>query len=168
MFSASRVLVIGSVLAAIGCGGSQPSGESGAAAPAGTSASADTPVDPCTLVTKAEADQALGAASTEERPADANHAPHLVACRYTAPRGNGVAVLLVMVRTGYSDGEARTGFEGTKEVGPTEAVSGLGDDAFWLFDQLHVLSGRRALTLSGSVDRSVMQALARQAVDRLR
>jgi hypothetical protein len=73
-----------------------------------------------------------------------------------------------MVRTGFSDAEAKTGFQGTRDVGPTEAVSGLGDDAFWLGDQLYVLSGRRSLTLAGDVDKTTAQRLAQQAVDRMK
>jgi hypothetical protein len=166
-YIAPRVLGFSLAIALAGCGGdgssdSAPSTSSSATADAGSA------IDPCALVTKAEADEALAAASTEERPGEANHPPVLVTCRYTAPRGAGLAVMTVMVRTGYSDAEAKTGFQGTREVGPTEAVSDLGDEAFWLGDQLYVLAGRRSLTVAGDIDRATAERLARQAVDRMR
>ena len=124
--------------------------------------------DPCVLVTRAEADQALGGDAAVERPPEGNPAPNLATCRYTAQRGPGVAVLTVMVRTGYSENEAKTQFDGTKALGQAQPVANLGDDAFWLADQLWVLHGTRALTISGSIDKATGEGLARQAVARLK
>jgi hypothetical protein len=149
-----------------GCGGDRAADSGTSTPPDGSSSSAAT-IDPCALVTKAEADQALGAEATQERPSEANIPPRLVTCRYTAPRGQALAVMTVMVRIGYSDSEARTGFQGTRQLGNTEPVAGLGDDAFWLMNQLYVLKGTRQLTISGDVSKEQVQQLARQAVARL-
>jgi hypothetical protein len=103
-FIAPRVLGLGIIAALAGCGGDGASDSvpstSSAAADAGAP-DAGAAIDPCALVTKAEVDEALGATSTEERPSEANYPPTLVTCRYTAPRGAGVAVMTVMVRTGW-------------------------------------------------------------------
>jgi hypothetical protein len=167
-FVAPRVLAFSLVVALAGCGGGDGASDSAPAASSSSTADADGALDPCALVTKTEADEALAAASTEERPGEANYPPTLVTCRYTAPRGAGLAVMTVMVRTGYSDAEAKVGFQGTREVGSAEAVAGLGDDAFWLGDQLYVLVGRRSLTVAGDLDRATAERLARQAVDRMK
>jgi len=120
------------------CGGSED------ASPNGTAAV--NAIDPCTLVTAP---------------------PRLATCRYTAPRGAGLAVMTVMVRQGYSDTEARTGFEGTREVfGDAENID-LGDQAFFAAEQLHVLSGTTHLTISGDFGSAVATDLAERALGRL-
>lgn len=124
-------------------------------------------IDPCTLVTADEAAQALGAAAQADRPSEANIPPRLATCRYTAPRGVGVAVMTVMVRQGYSDTEARTGFEGMREIfDETENVE-LGDEAFFAAEQLHVLRGTTQLTISGDFGADVAADLAERALGRL-
>jgi hypothetical protein len=155
------------IVVAAGCGGDRPGDSTSTTPPAG-SAGSDAALDPCTLVTRAEADQALGAASTPERPGEANIPPRLLTCRYTAPRGQGLAVMTVMVRAGYSDAEAKTTFQGMREVGPTQPVAGLGDDAFWLADQLWILKGTRSISVSGDLDHATGEALARKALERLK
>ena len=153
------------IMVATGCGNGGDT--SGAASGSGQPAGSQAAIDPCALVTQAEADKALGGNAKQERPGEANIPPNLVTCRYTAPRGEGLAVMTVMVRTGYGENEARSGFQGTRELGETESVSGLGDEAFWLADQLYVLRGSRSLTLAGDVDKTTAEELARSAVNRL-
>ena len=167
MRTAPTLSALAIACALTGCGGAPP-GESSDPAASSSAAAAPAAVDPCALVTKAEADQALGGDATQERPNEANPSPRLATCRYTAARGQGLAVLVVMVRTGYSDVEARTTFQGTRDLGGTQPVAGLGDEAFWLADQLYVLAGTRQLTISGEVSRAQGEALARQALARLR
>ena len=160
------VCAVGLTCATFACGG-DAAPESTVSTPAAQPQRGGGSIDACTLVTNAEADQALGAPSKQERPAEANHPPHLMACRYTAERGQGLAVLTILVRTGYSETEAKGTFEGTRDLGKTEPVSGLGDQAFWFADQLNVLKGLRSLTLTGDVRRSSAEELARKAADRL-
>jgi hypothetical protein len=151
---------------ALGCGGGE-SDTTTSSAPAG-GGSSSTSIDPCTLVTKAEADEALGGDAKQDRPTEANIPPRMVACRYVAPRGEGVVVLTVIVRTGESAGEAKTGFDSIRSTMPSETVSGLGDDAFWMMDQLYVLRGTRQLSITGDITKEKGMELARRALDRLK
>jgi hypothetical protein len=126
-------------------------------------------IDPCGLISASEAEQALGGpVGSPERPAQANIPPRLVTCRYVAPRGQGVAVLSVMVRQGDSDSEARIGFQSAKEQFPgAEAVPDLGDQAFWFANQLNVLRGRVYLNITGDFDSATARSLAERALKRL-
>jgi hypothetical protein len=58
--------------------------------------------------------------------------------------------------------------EGIRGSMPTETVSGLGDEAFRLGDQLYVLSGTRQLTIAGDISKDKGMELARTALDRLK
>ena len=147
-------------LALLACGDANESASSDGAAADAT--------DPCTLVTVEEAAQALGAPAQADRPREANIPPRLATCRYTADRDPALAVMTVMVRQGYSDSEAKTGFESAREqFAQAEAVNGLGDQAFQLGDQLHVLSGVTHLTIAGDIERAAARSLAEQALGRL-
>lgn len=161
-----RALALAAAVAAAACGGDDaaPSGSPSSSA----SSSSSTAVDACALVTQAEADRALGAASKQDRPSEANIPPRLSTCRYTAPRGEGLAVMTVMLRIGSSAAEAKSSFQGTRDVAPTEAVANLGDEAFWLADQLYVLKGMRSMTLAGDIQKDTAEQLARTAVERLK
>jgi hypothetical protein len=127
---------------ALGCGGAADDAADAESAAGGGSAAAGalTGIDPCSLVTQTEAGAALGAAAgAGERPTEANIPPRLVSCRYIAPRGEGLAVMTVMVRQGESDSESRIGFDQAKAQLPgAETVPGLGEDAFWFANQLNV------------------------------
>jgi hypothetical protein len=163
--SAVGPLAFGVTIAVAGCSGGR-SNDSTSSTPA-TATAAKGELDPCALVTKAEADQALGADATADRPSEANIGAGLLTCRYTAPRAQGVAVMTVMVRTGSSEAEAKSGFQGVCAVGETESVPGLGDEAFWLINQLYVLKGARTLTITGDFDKVTAQELAKKGLDRL-
>lgn len=94
-------------------------------------------------------------------------------CRYTGEKGQGLAVLLVIVRQSSSPTEAETGFEGLRQsyaetVGVTD-VPGVGEQAFWADDfGVHVLSGGSQLIVSGDVDAGSARDLAARALDRLK
>ena len=152
-----------------GCGGgSEESAQGDVASGQESSASAGGDIDPCALVTAAEAETVLeGPVGAGERPKEANFPPRLVTCRYVAKRGDRVAVMTVMVRRGDTDSEARIGFTQSKEQFPgAEAVSGLGQDAFWIGNQLNVLQGRDYLNIGGDFDRATAQQLAATALRR--
>jgi hypothetical protein len=157
-----------SLVCVIACGGS-PGDTSTAQSSAPPSAAAGTAVDPCALVTSAEAAQALGAAVGDaERPKESNIPPRLATCRYVAQRGQGVAVMTVMVRLSDSASEARSGFRSAREQFPNaEAVAGLGDEAFWIANQLNVLRGTVYVNITGDFDRATAQAVAETALKRL-
>ena len=151
---------------AVACGGS-PETAAADSAPAATAQTQG--VDPCAVVTAAEASKALGATvAAPDRPKEANFPPRMVTCRYTAKRGQGLAVMTVMVNTAGSDSEARAGFGSAREQFPVaETVAGLGDEAFWFANQLNVRRGRVYLNLTGDFDRAAATGLATQALTRL-
>jgi hypothetical protein len=126
--------------------------------------------DPCGLVTTEEAGNALGApVGNPERPKEANFPPRMTTCRYVAKRERGVAVMSIMVRRSDSASEARAGFRAAREQFPkAEAVPGLGDESFWIANQLNVLSGTNYVNITGDVDRETAQSLARSALKRLK
>ena len=127
-------------------------------------------LDPCALVTSAEATQALGAAvGPAERPKEANHPPRMATCRYVAARGQGVAVMSVLVQRSDTAAQARRGFQSAKEQFPGAAVvPGLGDDAFAIANQLNVLDGTAYLNITGDFDLATSKTLAQSALERLR
>ena len=159
------------VTLALGCGST--SDDSAGSDPAGTaqSAAADSTsdADPCRLVSRSDAEKALGGSVGEaERPAEANLPPRLATCRYVAQRGQGLAVMTVMVRRSDSDSESRIGFEQAQEQFPAaERIDGLGENAFWYGNQLNVLQGRIYLNITGDVDRATATQLASTALQRL-
>jgi len=165
----SLVLGLGCFLWACGGSGGTPDDASSAGArPATQVASAE--IDPCALVTSAEATQALGAAvGPGERPKEANHPPRMVTCRYVAPKGQGVAVVTVLVQRSDTASQARLGFQSAKEQFPgAAAVAGLGDDAFAVANQLNVLNGTVYLNITGDFDLATSKTLAEKALQRLR
>lgn len=131
--------------------------------------SAAAAIDPCTLVTSAEAGQALGVTvGAPERPSEANHPPVLVTCRYLGPRDQGVAVLTIMVRQSDSPATARAGFRSLREqYQGLETLDGIGDEAFFMGNQLNVLEGTVHLNITGDFDRATATSLAKQAAARL-
>ncbi len=161
-------LALGLGLFVTACGGSEPAATGDA--PAAQAGQQSSPVDPCSLVTSAEASEALGAtAGPGERPKEANHPPRMVTCRYTAPRGQGVAVMTVLVQQSDTPSQARTGFQSAKAQFPgAEAVPGLGDEAFAMANQLNVLQGTRYLNITGDFDLATAKTLAQRALQRLR
>ncbi len=127
-------------------------------------------IDPCALVTKAEAEEALGGPVGKlERPPEANIPPRLTTCRYVAQRGRGVAVITVMVRMGYSGDESRLGFQSAKEqFAEAQAAPGIGDDAFWVGNQLNILQGNVYLIIGGDLELDKAKILGQRALARLR
>jgi hypothetical protein len=140
--------------------------DEGAAETAGTTA--DIP-DPCVLVTDADAAQALDAPISEsDRPSEANN-EYMATCRYVAPRGEGVAVMTIMVH-GHESG--RAGFRSLREQPfEIEDVAGVGDEAFWIGDRLgtlYVLQGEVFFSIGGDLALEQAKPLAMKAIDRLR
>jgi hypothetical protein len=93
----------------------------------------------------------------------------MVTCRYVAPRGQGLAVMTVMVQRSDTASQARLGFESAKEQLPgTVVVPGLGDAAFTIANQLNVLQGPVYLNITGDFDLATSKSLAQSALQRLR
>lgn len=118
------------------------------------------PIDPCGLVSKEEAEAALG--TTLGKTRTGNSAPYDV-CAYEAIDSTAKAV--VHVRSDLPDGE----FEGEKVrtealIGETaEAVSGVGDEAHYLGHLLYVRKGDREI-LMGVVFAASASATAAQVL----
>jgi len=171
----------------LGCGGGEDPGASSDRGPAAQVTNDD--IDPCALVTTAEAAEAIGVTAAEaDRPSEANRETRsesysggedtvvrMSTCRYTGELGQTVAVLTVMVRQSSSTAESEIGFEGLREtyaeaVGVTD-VPGLGAQAFWMDEDprgLWVLDGGLQLSISGDVDAGNARDLATKALERLR
>jgi len=173
------LLILLNVTLLWGCGSSD-SGSSGE----GEGSAGMVDIDPCSLVTSAEAADALEVATTEaDRPAEANNevrspsysggedtVVRLGTCRYSGSRGQALAVLTVMARQSSIPSEARTGFDGlrTAYAGTVTDVPGLGDQAFWIDGSgLHVLRGSVQLSISEDVDVAAARELAETALERL-
>lgn len=119
------------------------------------------PIDPCGLVSKEEAEAAMGTALGKTRKG--NSAPYDV-CAYEAT--DSAAKAVVHVRSDLPDGE----FEGEKVrtealIGETaEAVSGVGDEAHYLGHLLYVRKGDREIIMgvqfAASVSATAAQVLA--------
>ncbi len=125
-------------------------------------------LDPCALVTSAEVAEALGAPATAERPSEANYPPRMVTCRWVAPKGAAVGVMTLMIRTGADAAEARAGFQAARGQFPgAEAVSGIGEDAYMVANQLNVLAGDVHLILTGDFDAATTKKLAQSALQRV-
>ncbi|MPZ49134.1 MAG: DUF3558 domain-containing protein [Dehalococcoidia bacterium] len=166
--------------ALLGCSGNggannsiQPSQDNGPSSSA-TSPAEGGSLDPCSLLSNADASDALGATvSQAERPSEAQFA-----CRYTAPRGQGLAVLTVSVTRSPSPASARTGFQSTLDSlksqfpesqfpGLIQTATGIGDQAYHLGDQLHVLRGAVYMVIGGDVSPEQARSLAQKALGRL-
>ena len=155
------ILVTSAVFAAA-CGGNASQGAQTEAADKVTEKVA--PVNPCSLVTPAEVKEVLGrhVDAVEHRGSPRPH------CRYSV--GGGSVTVFV-----FEDPTAKGGFAAGKreQDAHTEAVAGVGDDAYWSPDikTLNVLRGETYFTVqfygvsTGSAE--TMKALARKAAARL-
>jgi hypothetical protein len=159
------VIWLGSILLLAVCGGQEAAVDDTAGVQPASGSAVST--DPCALVTGTEAEQAFGASpAAQERPPEANN-ENLATCRYTAPKGNTVAVLVVMVPQAAV---ARQWFDGNRQQPLTnQAVTGVGDDAFWVGDlnTLYVLRGNVSFSIGGDVTMDQARQLALTAVGRI-
>lgn len=162
-----------------GCGGgdSPPAAARASASPAVTPAAAEpfSPVDACALLTKAEVEALVGKTVLEPRK---EAVANLVTCSYGDPAAPKVGerslsqVLTLSVFTGqegaYYAGpaaQAKDAYEQTrKNADSPEAVSGLGDSAYWnkTFHSLEVLKGR--CWLSAGVESEAGVEVARKVI----
>jgi hypothetical protein len=132
-------LVLGSVLICAGCGRQTARDEQGSPSSAPAAARRDSPKekhDPCSLITKEEMEQVIGAGILEAK-ADGSR------CNYLPKNAmEGSATIL----TTWDGAEARAMFamKGGGQLSPTDAtriVSGLGDEATFALYTLNVRKG---------------------------
>ena len=165
-------LFLGALLLA-SCSGSGTDGSSsGGATPVDQETqSTGATIDACALVTKAEAEEALGATVGEpERPAEAQFGEQggSWSCRYVTENVTPVAVLVILVAVGPDADTMEAGYQSSKDQFPeAQSVDGIGDDAFRIGNQLNVLSSNLYLNIGGDAELEVLVSLAQKALDRL-
>ncbi len=173
-----RLLLLGSVVFLAACGGSgatQPPGATPPAqeakstpttptrpaqTPAATPQAAGAAIDPCSLLTKAEVEAAIGVAVTE--PAREVVGP-MAACNFNDPNAPIFRTVTVMVTTFDTSLQAKGAFE--MITAERTSVPGIGDDAYWVelgFYSLSVLKGRYNVDVNvGPVDGKDRLAIAK-------
>lgn len=125
--------------------------------------------DPCSLVTKEEAEAAL------DKPVADGEKPEVaqgLICQFVGTEGTQVWQLQVLVTQTTNEQTMQTSFAAAKESvadANPEDVSGLGDEAFWIPDakQLNIRQGRFYLIVSGDASLEALRDVAEQALDRL-
>jgi hypothetical protein len=167
------------LLAFAGCGKSPSSTSGTQEKSAGTQQSAKGKIDPCALITKAEAEAALGEPVGEPQ-CDTSASPTGQAlCVYSSSTSDRFVQISVtetsaMAETLRVQGEsAGTIYRATKDnYEPVTEVPGIGDDAFWGVPGLHVLKGDVYVCIAvGNTNKpenlELAQGLAEIAVPRL-
>lgn len=100
-------------------------------------------INPCSLLTKAEAEDVLGVSVVVRG--------NTTGCNYSTTKQGSLAILAIVVTAFPSAKAARQAFEaGRTAIGGSEKVGGLGDDSFYLtsVNQLWTLKGRMFLNVS--------------------
>jgi hypothetical protein len=163
------LLLVGVVLT--GCGGSATgaSGKSGS-------------IDACQLITKADAEAALGeTVKAPENPITGEGIAVVTSCKYTVAAAPSVNNVSLIVRRLDTAAASRKDFEQLKQDTVTklnvtpEDVAGIGDGAIWIggiYNQLSVLHGKVQLLISvmgpqGATPDAAAKTLAAKALSRL-
>ncbi len=137
------------------------------------------PVDACSLVTKAEAEQLLGKQVRDpDHPLEGAATYAVTSCTYRAIEGMERVSIVVIAASDATS--ARSAFELEKtqavtqmNVTPVE-VTGLGDAAFWeggMYNKLRVLAGRVGLSIGitgQTTPDGKLRTAAETAIKRLR
>ena len=128
-------------------------------------------VDPCSLLTKAEVEAAIGTSVTEPEPEEA---ANLVTCSYNDPETPIFSLVSVSVLIGEDADQASDVYELAKDnAADAQTVGGLGNDAFWdsVLNGLEVLEGKYDVRIDVSPDGgdelAIAKDLAAKVVDRL-
>ena len=132
------VLVLAALLAACGSSAKAQTAKGGAGG-------AGDPIDACALVTKAEAEALLGVSVGEPQPKVVGGG--VATCNYLASGARDSRSVFVWANPRKTADGARTVLENTKKDAPTVGTTareqaGLGDDAFWIDNQLWVRKGK--------------------------
>lgn len=159
-----RRSVVGLVLIAIvatqaGCNPSDDKAKATATPPGRPAATGGAPgdADPCTLVTRAEAEAALG--GVVQGPERASGFGQFSQCQYLASGERLVDVRSLTVQVHPVDfASKRKAFVDSGE--PIEAVSGIGEAAFWVPGHGFLYVQKGGLTLGLAVQRQAIDALS--------
>jgi hypothetical protein len=142
---------------------------SGSNSDSGSNTDANGKPDPCSLVTRQEAEAALGKPVAEgERPELAQG----LICQFVGSQGTQVWQLQVLVTQTENETTMQSSFAAAKEsVAETnpEDVSGIGDEAFWIpgAKQLNIREGRTYIIISGDAPLETLRGVAQKALSRL-
>ena len=164
VMQALLILALAALLSACGASAkAQPAQGSGGAGRSGA------PIDACALVTKAEAAALLGTPVGEPQP---KTLPGLaMSCSYLSGAPRDSRSVFVWASPHPTADGARKAFVNVKRDAPTLGTTahdqaGLGDDAFWIHDQLWVRKGEVVLQVSADNEANT-QKLAGQVLMRL-
>jgi hypothetical protein len=127
--------------------------------------------DPCSLLTKAEVEAAIGTSVTEP---EAEGLSNLFTCSYNDPETPLFSLVTVSVFVGENADQASDVYELTKDnAADAQEVDGIGDEAFWddILNGLEVLEGKYDIRIDVSPDDgdelAIAKDLAAKAVDSL-
>ncbi len=133
------------------------------------------PLDPCTLLTKQEAETLTGEAITGPELKDSHNPLGQRMCLYTTGTTSRL-IQVSVIRTAdmapkvlkHGQSAAKV-YQGTKEMlVPMEKVSGIGDDACWGTPGLHILKGETYVLISvGNTNKRENLDLARRIADKV-
>ena len=139
--------------------------------PAATAGPSGAAIDPCSLLTKAEVEAAIGTSVLEPQREDI---ANLVTCSYNDPEAPIFRIVSVSVLIGENADQASDVYELAKDnAADAETVGGIGNDAFWdsVLNGLEVLEGKYDVRIDVSPDGgdelAIAKDLAAKVVDRL-
>ena len=128
-------------------------------------------IDPCSLLTKAEVEAAIGTSVTGP---ESEQSANLVACDFNDPQTPIFHLVSVSVLIGGDANEASDVYELAKDnAADAQTVGGIGNDAFWdsVLNGLEVLKGKYDIRIDVSPDGgdelAIAKDLAAKVVDRL-
>jgi predicted small lipoprotein YifL len=158
------------MMALAGCGDSTPTGPE-KNAPAGNAGKQTQPslMDPCTIITKADADAALGEPVKIEQAGTSVNPLNQKKCVYLSTRSDRFIMISILQTVGLreslrANGESAASiYKRIKEnLDPVTPIEGIGDDACWGTPGLHILKGDTYLVIGvGSTDNSENLELAK-------
>ncbi|MDY0040559.1 MAG: hypothetical protein RBS57_09630 [Desulforhabdus sp.] len=136
-------------------------------------------LDPCEIITKIEAEAALGEPLKQERPSTAANPLNQRQCFYSSDSSDRFILVSILQTPGLTPAvreqgqSAATIFKTIKEnLDPVATVQGIGDDACWGTPGLHILAGETYLLIGvGNTSRpenlEFAKSLASTALGRL-
>lgn len=132
-------------------------------------------INPCSLLTKAEAELALGEQVKEQELSDSRNVLGQKICIYSAASSMRFIQLSIVQTSGMDKVMKEQGYTSAMLYKDTESmmtspqpISGIGDQAFWGTPGLHVLKGETYLTISvGNTDLAENLELAKKIAQKV-
>ncbi|MFZ5644707.1 MAG: hypothetical protein ACOY46_14045 [Bacillota bacterium] len=179
--SCLTLLIFSVILFAAGCGGGNEKAATTAESSGGAKEAAKVLVEPASLLTKAEAEAALGGQVKEPEIKDTKNPLGQKICFYApvSEKEDRFIQISVVQNEGMSKNLRDTGYnvkelyeETKKNLADTKPVPGFGDDAFWGTNGLHILKGSFYVNIAvGNTSRpenlEFAKGLAEKVVSRL-